>query len=522
MTDRHGLTLENLSLRDKLAQLLFVRIGSNLPPVRTVEEDAERVADLLRKYPLGGLLLFNGQSDKTAQTLEKLQAAALIPLLIGADIERGIGQQLRGYTLFPHAMAFDALGDDAAKQVFEFARLTAMAARAHGIHMTFSPVADVNSDPRNPIIATRAFGNDPQRVAELVSAYVAGSKTGGALAAAKHFPGHGNTHEDSHHALPSVKSSREELAACDLVPFRAAIESNIPLIMTAHVQFPSWDPKGNPATLSAPILKGLLREELKFQGAVVSDSLLMDGVRSRFDNEGDMVLHALLAGVDLLLDVNDVERVLATLEQAVSEGRLPTARVDEALSRILKLKQVVLAEQAPPLSAESLAALLDQSERLAKSVARKSISVLSLNEKAAALDRTLELLVVMLRPNQSHLDPPVQPFGTFMQERFSQCEYYELRPDSPADDYAQLKQRALAARQVVIAMIVKPAAWYRFGLLPEQDEFVRELTAQRDCILASLGSPVALESYPDALTRICAYSDVFVSQEALAEFLCEN
>ena len=515
-------SFDSLSLRDKLAQLLFVRIGSNLPPVRTVEDDAERVADLLRKYPLGGLLLFNGQSDKTALTLEKLQAAAQIPLLIGADIERGIGQQLRGYTLFPHAMAFDALGDDAAEQVREFARLTALAARAHGIHMTFSPVADVNSDPRNPIIATRAFGNDPQRVAELVSAYVAGSKAGGALAAAKHFPGHGNTHEDSHHALPSVKSSRDELATCDLVPFQAAIESDIPLLMTAHVQFPALDPTGNPATLSAPILKDLLRGELGFEGAVVSDSLLMEGVKSRFENEGDMVLHALLAGVDLLLDVNDVVSVLTTLERAVADGRLPMARVDEALGRIAMLKTAVFTTPEPHLSGKALTEVLDQSEQLAKLVARQSISMLSGDDQHVGLDTDSELLVIMLRPNQSHLDPPVQPFGEFISRRFSKCDYIELRPDSTPEDYARLLERGLDAQQVVIAMIVKPAAWYRFGLLAEQDEFVRELTAKRDCILASLGSPVALENYPDASVRICAYSDVFVSQEALAEFLCEN
>src|SRR5690606_35336232 len=143
--------------------------------------------------------------------------------------------------------------------------------------MSFSPVADVNVDPRNPIIATRAFGNKPDRVADLVTAFVKGSAAGGILATAKHFPGHGNTHEDSHHALPTVDGSREELLACELVPFRAAIAAGVPLLMTAHVRFPALDPSGKPATLSQGILTDLLRNELHFQGAVVSDSLLMDG-----------------------------------------------------------------------------------------------------------------------------------------------------------------------------------------------------------------------------------------------------
>lgn len=516
------ISLENLSLRERLAQLLFVRIGSNLPPVRTVEEDATRVAELLEQYALGGLLLFNGQSQQTAATLEKLQAASRYPLLIGADMERGIGQQLRGYALFPHAMAFDALGEEAEKQVHEFARLTAVAARAHGIHMNFSPVADVNVDPRNPIIATRAFGNDPQRVAQLVTAYVAGSQAGGCLATAKHFPGHGNTHEDSHHALPTVQGSREELAGCELVPFRASIEAGVPLIMTAHVSYPSWDASGNPATLSKPILQDLLRGELNFNGAVVSDSLLMEGVKARFDNEGELVLHTLLAGVDLQLDVHDPGLVLAALEQAVADGRLPLARVAEACERVMKLKQTVFASTAQKLSGEALAAALDQAEQLAKTVAARSIRRLASQKNLIPLLADRELLVVMLRPHQSHLDPDELPFGAFLREHFSRCEYHELGPQAMAEDYNQMLERGLVAEQVVIAMVVKPAAWYRFGLLPEQDKYVRELTAKRDSVLVSLGSPVALENYADATERICAYSDVFVSQAALAGFLCDK
>jgi beta-glucosidase-like glycosyl hydrolase len=514
-----SMTLEQLSLREKLAQLLYVRIGSNLPPVRTVEEDADRVLKLLAEYPLGGLLLFNGQREQTPATLEKLQAASQYPLLIGADIERGVGQQIRGYTLFPHAMAFDALGDNAPQQVYEFARLTGIAARAHGIHMNFSPVADVNIDPQNPIIATRAFGNDPERVAELVTAFARGAQAGGILVSAKHFPGHGNTHEDSHHALPTVQGNRDELAACELVPFKAAIAAGIPLLMTAHVSYPGWDDSGDPATLSKPILTDLLRGELKFQGSVVSDSLLMEGVKARFDNEGDLVLHTLLAGVDLQLDVMDPGVVLAAQEKAVADGRLPMARVDEACARVLALKQNIFGRNETVLSDKALTQTLDQSEKLAKAVARQSIHALDQKKQLTPLATDRSLFVAMLRPHQSHLDPAELPLRGFLAERFSKCEYQELGPQATAEDYSQALKKALETEQVVIAMVVKPAAWYRFGLLAEQDQYVRALTAQRDCLLVSLGSPVALENYTDAAERVCAYSDVFVSQAALAEFL---
>jgi hypothetical protein len=200
---------------------------------------------------------------------------------------------------------------------------------------------------------------------------------------------------------------------------------------------------------------------------------------------------------------------------------LPIARVDQALGRIAKLKEAVIPIESQ-LTDKALTEVLDQSEQLAKLVAQRSIKSVSGDYQQVGLDTESELLVVMLRPNQSHLDPPVQPFGEFMSRRFSQCKYFELRPDSTPEEYARLLEVGIAVRQVVIAMIVKPAAWYRFGLLAEQDAFVHELTAKRDCVVASLGSPVALESYQNASIRICAYSDVFVSQEALAEFLYVN
>lgn len=507
----------SLSLREKLAQLIFVRIGSNLPPVRTVEEDADRVAELLAEFPLGGLLLFNGQQDQTAKTLEQLQSISRFPLLIGADIERGIGQQLRGYTLFPHAMAFDALGADAAVAVNEFARLTGLAARAYGVHISFSPVADVNIDPRNPIISTRSFGNDPTKVAELVAAYVRGAKSAGLLTAAKHFPGHGNTHEDSHHELPTVHSSIEDLHSCELVPFQTAIEEGVELLMTAHVTFPALDDTGTPATLSTPILTNLLRNEMKFSGVTISDSLLMDGVAKQYSSEGEMAAQALLAGVDILLDIKDPGLVLDQMERRVNDGQIPQARVDEALARVQHLKRTVFAN-TPELSTPQLSEVIQQSEVLAKRVALHSIQVFDSTSKPV-LNTDKEILVVMLRPHQTHLDPSELPFGQFMRLRFSQCKYLELKPDSTPDDYNTTMSEALDSEQVVVAMIVKPAAWHRFGLLPEQDHFVRELISRRDFTLASLGSPVPLEDYPDATYRVCAFSDVFVSQEALADFL---
>src|SRR3954467_15592643 len=218
-----------MSLREKIAQLILARIGSNMPPVCRVDADEERVRRLLDDCPLGGLLLFNGGPD-AAKSLERLQSNSAVPLLVGSDIERGVGQQVPGYTLFPHAMAFDRLGADAMAGVSEFARATAREAREVGIHITFAPVADVSTNPRNPLINTRAFSDDVSRATELTRAFVVSAEAAGLRTAAKHFPGHGDTEKDSHDSLPTIDPPRRALEARELLPFRAAIDAGCSLM----------------------------------------------------------------------------------------------------------------------------------------------------------------------------------------------------------------------------------------------------------------------------------------------------
>lgn len=503
------------SLREKLAQLMMVRIGSNLPPVRTVEQDAERIAALLGDCPVGGLIVFNGRRDQTPATLADLQSQSSQPLLVAADIERGVGQQLHGSALFPHAMAFAALVDDAMQAVEAFSQLTAREARECGLHIAFAPVADVNVDPRNPIIATRAFGDDPQQVADLVSAFVRGCRSGGLLSAAKHFPGHGNTHEDSHHALPTVVASRAAMEQCELVPFRAAIEAGVPLIMTAHVRYPEFDRQGAPATLSHPILHDLLRQQLGFEGAVVSDSLLMEGVKSQAAGEGELAVAALLAGIDILLDVAEPMTTLTALEMAVNKGDLPVQRVDDAFARLWQLKQTAFASREPagPTNAPQ------QIEEFAEQIAAQSIRCLPNHCQLLPFATTKDVCGVLVRPYQSHLDPPEQPLGAALRAIAPAAAYCELGPQSEPQEFEHALALAAAAEQVVLAIIVKPAAWHHFGLLPEQVEFVKRLTAQQPCVVASLGTPEALQTVGSTALQLCTFSDVPVSQRALAEYL---
>ncbi len=508
-------------LRHKAAGLLVVRLGSNMKPPRRAEEDALGVKALLGRYPLGGVILFNGSWPETRDTLLDLQRAALQPLLVMTDMERGLGQQVAGATTFPHARAFSAL-DEAEEMTEQFARVSAREALACGVHVTFAPVADVNRNPDNPVISIRAFSEEPGRAAALAAAYVRGCRAEGLLSTAKHFPGHGNTAEDSHAVLPSVTDARAVLEATDLVPFRAALDAGCELVMTAHVAYPALDPSGRPATLSAPILKRLLRDELGFDGVVISDSLHMGGIQSESQTEADLAVEQLRAGVDLLLDARDPEAMIEGIAAAVEAGALREDRLDEALARTDRLRDRltdrfgdgVFTDPSKAAGADEVGA--ERHRGLAMHIARHAVTA---EGKAVAWETGEGLLAVLVKPHASHLDPPEQPLGAALREALPGVEYREVGPQVEADELAALAEEAGAAEQVLLALVAKPAAWHAFGLRPEQQHFVEGIMRARPTVVAVLGSPRVLDSLPGAAARLYTYSDAPSAQHALADAL---
>ena len=288
--------------------------------------DAIEGVPALAELGVGGWIVFGGPADAVAELTAHLRAESRHPILIAADLERGAGQQFTGATPLPPAGALASLDDiDVTRRAGE---LTAREARALGVDWVYAPVADLNVEPENPIVGTRAFGADPATVARHVTAWVEGCRAAGALACAKHFPGHGRTTTDSHLALPTVEASAETLKA-DLTPFEAAVDAGVESVMTAHVAFPALDPTGAPATLSAPILQDLLRDRLGFGGLVVTDALIMKGV----DADPEPAVRALAAGCDALLYPRDAAAVAEELT-AARGGTLPDQRVKEALDRV--------------------------------------------------------------------------------------------------------------------------------------------------------------------------------------------
>ncbi|MDF1505611.1 glycoside hydrolase family 3 N-terminal domain-containing protein [Roseisolibacter sp. H3M3-2] len=286
---------------------------------------------------VGGFVLHGGEQEAVRLLTRELQQKSRVPLLVGAEMERGAGQQFGGATGLPPLAAIAWLDDlEALKRA---ARLTAREARTMGVNWTFGPVCDLDLEPRNPTLGTRALGDDPARVGRLAVAWIEACQAEGVVACAKHFPGLGRATEDPHRALPVIAADRDTLHATDLEPFRAVIAANVASMMTAHAAYPALDPGGLPATLSRELLTWLLRQQLRYDGLLVSDSLAAGGVAASAPDEGEAAVRAIAAGCDVILAPADLARTAKALEEALATRRLDPTRVQQAVRRRLKWAQ---------------------------------------------------------------------------------------------------------------------------------------------------------------------------------------
>lgn len=353
-TKRLRRLIAGMSLEEKVGQLFVMRVyghSATDPDQADIDANLSEIgvrtaAEMIAKYHVGGIIYFTWAHNtrdphQIAALSNGIQRAGLaqptpLPLLVSTDQEHGIVCRVgEPATLLPGAMALGAGGSRSdARQA---GQLAGAELAALGINQNYAPDADVNVNPANPVIGVRSFGSDPQSVAGMVAAQVKGYQSAGIASTAKHFPGHGDTNTDSHSGLPYIHHTREQWAELDEPPFRAAIAAGIDSIMTAHIVVPALDPSEDPATLSHPILTGILREELNYDGVVVTDSLGMEGVRTKYGDDRVPVL-ALKAGVDQLLNPPSLDVSWNAVVAAVRNGELTEARIDESVLRVLRLK----------------------------------------------------------------------------------------------------------------------------------------------------------------------------------------
>ena len=365
-------TLSRMSLEEKVGQLFIQNVygkDATTPDSRNVPlYGVASPAEVVQKYHLGGIIYFAWTDsvqnpDQIVGLSNGLQRAALtqstkarVPLQIAIDQEQGVVTRIGPpATQFPGSMALGAGGS--APDARTAAAVTGRELIAMGVNTNFAPVCDVNVNPLNPVIGTRSFSSHPDLTAELVAAQVAGyQRDGGVSSSAKHFPGHGDTATDSHVAFPIITHSREQWESVDAPPFRAAIREGIDMIMTAHLAFPALDDSGNPATLSHPILTGVLREELGFEGVVVTDALNMQGVRDMY-GDAEVAVRALLAGADQLLMTPAMDEAYAAVLAAARSHRIRPNELDAKVARVLRLKfrrGVVTRPYADPTAVSSV------------------------------------------------------------------------------------------------------------------------------------------------------------------------
>ena len=404
--------MKPMSLRDKVAQLVIVVANGDV--YSTKSPDYEKYRHWVADLRVGGIIINNASQNGLVRNAEphalavflnQMQRLAKTPLLVSSDFERAASMRVTGGTRFPHSMAFGAANDLAATKYEGL--VAAREARALGIHWIFAPVADVNNNPLNPIINLRSYGEDPEQVSRHVAAFIEGAHsdaTNRVLLSAKHFPGHGDTDVDSHLGLPRLEVPRERLDALELKPFERAITLGVDSIMTAHIAVPALEPSGMPATVSPKVLTDLLRNELKFKGLIVTDSMAMQGMAMLFDS-GEGSVRSVIAGADVLLMPPDPEKAIRAVVGAVEDGRISRQRLDQSVTRILAAKISLGLNKKKLVNLDTISDVLDspESAEKAQAVADHAVTLIRNDRGAlplAANSRPCLIVITELRISQ--------------------------------------------------------------------------------------------------------------------------
>jgi beta-N-acetylhexosaminidase len=541
--------LKKMSLEEKIGQLIAV--GINARYLNRESDDFKELQRQVEQNHIGGIILFRGPVYESVHLVNRMQGLARLPLLISSDLEAGSGMRFDDATAFPWNMAVGATGDpDYARREGE---LTAREARSLGIQQLFAPVADVNNNAGNPVINVRSFGEDPAEVARFVSAFIEGAQSGGVIATAKHFPGHGDTATDSHRGLPVINVNRQRLESVELVPFRAAIKAGVGAIMSAHIGLPQIDPTQVsplsrdsilrpayaeqevitenavlPGTLSPVVLGGLLRRDLGFDGIVVTDALDMSGLTIYFKQD-EAAVRAVLAGADMLLKSGDPDAVARGLREAVKSGRITEARIEQSARKILAAKYDLGLVKQRTVPLEEIDSVVSSPEglKLADEVAEHALTLV--RDDAHLLQRTDG---VGLRPGARIFNLAVtngedrlfiaNPFVSQLARLGRRVDTVVLDSRSTEDEVKDALERARKADIVIASMYgrVRSGAANSVGL-PEQ--FARVLSAllekKASVVGVSFGNPYLLQSFPTMRTYVVAYGDMPSLQRAAARAL---
>jgi beta-glucosidase-like glycosyl hydrolase len=454
---------------------------------------------------VGGFVVFDGDVESVRFVLEELQKLADGTLLFAADCEDGVTMRFPGGTEFPSMMALGRSGDVAA--TYSVARSIAREMRALGIYWNFAPVADINTNPLNPIINIRAFGEKPELVSDHVHAYINGMQDGGVVACAKHFPGHGDTETDSHRELPTINADRRRLDSVELLPFRNAVRNGVRSMMVAHIAVPALDPEGLPASLSRPIVSGLLRDELGFDGVAVTDAMDMHAISERWPS-GEAGLMAYAAGMDVLSIPVDPDATLAALVKAAAAKTIKQSRIRETAGRITALKKWTSSYQDDAPSGPSRRG----HDVIALEAARRSIQVVGRMRKFYP---PLVVLAFVDVPD----NPKAEEWFTYFSSWYpGEASGVIITPTVGEEDRAEILSSINAAGSIIAAFFVKPRGFAGTVGLSEAQQAIIDHALGKPIAIASFGNPYLLQETEPNI-RIDTFSASSASLAASIEAL---
>jgi len=493
--------LKEMSLTDKIGQFFMMASSSN----KGVEHYLE-LEKMISDHKIGGVIFFQGEREDLKIAIDRYQAKSKVPLLIAMDAEWGVGMRLSGEGRFPYNYTLGAADDTVLSQ--KVGRMIAEECRELGIHINFAPVADVNSNPANPVIGFRSFGEHPRLVARHVAATVRGMEAQGVMTSIKHFPGHGDTDTDSHYELPVVNNTYNQINAMDFPPFIAGIKAGAGSVMIGHLNVPSLDPSGTPTSLSKPVIQNYLKKELGFKGLVVSDALRMKAVADRY-GATEAVVMAFEAGIDILLIPESLGEAITAIESRVKSGKISEEEIDQRCRKVLQAKYdyIVTPKQYEKFTAGEI-------QLVKRQVYEKAITVIK-NENAHLPIRDYSKRIAVVS-----IGTTVDPFHSVLKNVGDIDLFHAYSGFEAKKNFSHLlKNYDLVVTTVHTNSVISTKD---FGIPKSVSEWVNGIPAEKRDVLVLFGNPLALRNYPELElfeSIVVGYENNEICNDRVGQFL---
>lgn len=501
----------NLSTEQRIGQLFMLAAYSNKD-----ETHYKEIERLIEQYQIGGLIFFQGAPYKQAELTNRYQAKSPVPLLIAIDAEWGLGMRLDSTISYPRQMILGAMNDPSL--VYEMGKEVARQCKRIGIHVNFAPVVDVNSNPKNPVIGTRSFGENKEKVATNGIAYAKGMQHQGVIACAKHFPGHGDTDSDSHYTLPQLSHDKKRLNEVELYPFKRLFADSVMSVMVAHLQIPAYDKTPNlPTTLSYPVVTTLLRDTLGFEGLVFTDAMNMKGITNHFSAD-EANLKALLAGNDILLHPANISKAIEGLLGFMKAGKFSEVELEKRVKKILHAKYFVGLNRYKPIDLKGIHKDLNspQAKLLNETLHQKAVTIVR-NE--------CELLPFKNYDSLQFASIAIgEKSGNAFQKMLSNYapfQHFTIGKAESESQFAALLKKVEKYNTVIVGLfgVQEHKISADFGITPQAEKFIRKLSDEKQVILVVFGNAYSLEKFEDLPCLVAAYLGNETMQKAVPQVL---